>query len=103
MGPRVRRSEPDGPHLGWTWCRTARSWTRPADRSSRSRRSSIARPRGDGQLRHPGTEQIAEVHYKRPVTRWLQVTVDYQAIFDPGYNRDNGPVLVFGLRLHVQP
>ncbi len=58
---------------------------------------------GDGQLRHPGTEQIAEVYYKRPVTRWVQVTVDYQAIFNPGYNRDNGPVSVFGLRLHVQP
>ncbi len=57
---------------------------------------------GDGQLRHAGTEEIAEVYYKRAVARWLQVTVDYQAIFNPAYNRDNGPVSVLGLRLHVQ-
>ena len=57
---------------------------------------------GDGQLRHAGTEQIAEVYWKRPVAPWLQVTVDYQAIVNPAFNRDNGPVSVFGLRLHVQ-
>ncbi len=57
---------------------------------------------GDGQLRHPGTEQIAEAYYKRAVAPWLQVSVDYQAIFNPAYNRDNGPASIFGLRLHLQ-
>ena len=28
------------------------------------------------------------------------VTLDYQFITDPAYNRDRGPVSVFGVRLH---
>jgi high affinity Mn2+ porin len=30
------------------------------------------------------------------------VTFDYQFIENPGYNRDRGPVPVFGSRLHMQ-
>jgi high affinity Mn2+ porin len=30
------------------------------------------------------------------------VTFDYQFIDNPGYNRDRGPVSVFGTRLHMQ-
>ncbi len=30
------------------------------------------------------------------------VTLDYQFIVNPAYNRDRGPVSVFGARLHAQ-
>jgi high affinity Mn2+ porin len=30
------------------------------------------------------------------------VTADYQLIVNPGYNRDRGPVSVFGARLRAQ-
>jgi high affinity Mn2+ porin len=56
---------------------------------------------GDGQLPHPGLEQIIETYYTFPVYAW-RVTFDYQFIENPGYNRDRGPVSVFGTRLHFQ-
>jgi high affinity Mn2+ porin len=56
---------------------------------------------GDGQLPHPGLEQILETYYKLPVGSW-QVTGDYQFIVNPGYNRDRGPVSVISLRLRTQ-
>jgi hypothetical protein len=56
---------------------------------------------GDGQLPHPGLEQILETYYKLPVGSW-QVTGDYQFVVNPGYNRDRGPVSVVSLRLHTQ-
>ncbi len=56
---------------------------------------------GDGQLPHPGLEQILEIYYQFPLYAW-HVTFDYQFIENPGYNRDRGPVSVFGTRLHMQ-
>jgi high affinity Mn2+ porin len=56
---------------------------------------------GDGQLPHPGLEQILEAYYKLPVSSW-QVTGDYQFVANPGYNRDRGPVSIISLRLHTQ-
>jgi high affinity Mn2+ porin len=56
---------------------------------------------GDGQLPHPGLEQILEAYYKLPVGSW-QVTGDYQFVANPGYNRDRGPVSVISLRLRTQ-
>jgi high affinity Mn2+ porin len=56
---------------------------------------------GDGQLPHPGLEQIIETYYQFPLYTW-RVTFDYQLIENPGYNRDRGPVSVFGTRLHMQ-
>ena len=56
---------------------------------------------GDGALPHPGTEQIVEASYTwRPIGP-LAVTFDAQAIANPAYNRDRGPVGVLGLRLHA--
>jgi len=56
---------------------------------------------GDGQLPHPGLEQIIETYYQFPV--WFsRVTLDYQFIANPAYNRDRGPVSVLGARLHAQ-
>jgi high affinity Mn2+ porin len=56
---------------------------------------------GDGQLPHPGIEQILETYYTLPFYGW-KVTFDYQFITNPAYNRDRGPVSVFGTRLHFQ-
>jgi high affinity Mn2+ porin len=56
---------------------------------------------GDGQLPHPGLEQIMETYYQFPFYSW-KVTFDYQFINNPAYNRDRGPVSVFGTRLHFQ-
>lgn len=57
---------------------------------------------GDGQLPHPGLEQILEAYYDLTPWQWLYLTVDYQWVKDPGYNRDRGPVSILGLRMHVQ-
>ena len=57
---------------------------------------------GDGQLRNSGPEQIVETFYRFAVIRGVYVSADYQFINNPAYNRDRGPVSVFGGRLHVQ-
>jgi high affinity Mn2+ porin len=56
---------------------------------------------GDGQLPHPGNEGILETYYSFPVYA-SKVTLDYQFIVNPAYNRDRGPVSVLGLRVHTQ-
>jgi high affinity Mn2+ porin len=56
---------------------------------------------GDGQLPHPGPEQILETYYSFPLGP-LRATVDYQFFVNPAYNRDRGPVSVLGTRLHAQ-
>ena len=56
---------------------------------------------GDGKLPDPGDEQIVELYYAwRPLAA-IAVTLDYQHIANPGYNRERGPANVFGLRLHA--
>jgi high affinity Mn2+ porin len=57
---------------------------------------------GDGQLPHPGPEQILETWYSFALTHSVHVSFDYQFVSHPAYNRDRGPVSVFGLRLHGQ-
>jgi high affinity Mn2+ porin len=57
---------------------------------------------GDGRLPHPGPEQILETYYSLGLLDGLHATVDYQSVANPAYNRDRGPVNVFGLRLHAQ-
>ena len=56
---------------------------------------------GDGQLPHPGPEQIIEAYYSFPLGSW-KATGDYQLIVNPGYNRDRGPVSVLSGRLRRQ-
>jgi high affinity Mn2+ porin len=56
---------------------------------------------GDGQLPNPGSEKILETYYNFPLFS-TRVTLDYQLIVNPSYNRDRGPVSVFGLRVHAQ-
>jgi high affinity Mn2+ porin len=56
---------------------------------------------GDGRLPNPGSERIFETYYSFPVFA-AKVTLDYQLIVNPAYNRDRGPVSVLGLRVHSQ-
>jgi high affinity Mn2+ porin len=44
---------------------------------------------------------IMETYYSLP---WFatKITLDYQLVVNPGYNRDRGPASVFGVRLHTQ-
>ncbi|MBO9581869.1 MAG: carbohydrate porin [Sphingobium sp.] len=55
---------------------------------------------GDGRLPHPGAEFIGEAYYKLAVAKGLELSLDYQLIANPGYNRDRGPANVFALRVH---
>lgn len=55
---------------------------------------------GDGALNY-GREKILEGYYTAHVWRGTFVSFDLQHVNNPGYNRDRGPVLVPGLRLHV--
>ena len=57
---------------------------------------------GDGQLPHPGLEQIFETYYSYAISASTKVTFDYQLIVNPGYNTDRGPVNVFAGRFHTQ-
>ena len=57
---------------------------------------------GDGQLPHPGLEQIIETYYSYALTGLVRLTADYQLIVNPGYNTDRGPVNVFAGRMHMQ-
>ncbi len=57
---------------------------------------------GDGQLPHPGPEQIVEAYYSWKPLKCVTMTLDYQHIANPGYNRDRGPANVLALRLHAE-
>ena len=56
----------------------------------------------DAKVPHPGVEAIGEIYYDWKPLKPVDVTLDYQIIGNPGYNRDRGPAHVFGLRLHAQ-
>ena len=56
---------------------------------------------GDGRL-HRRPETIVETYYALQLFGWLAISVDYQFIDNPGYNRDRGPVSVVSLRGHLE-
>ena len=51
-------------------------------------------------LPHPGTETIGEVYYDLAAHKGIDLTLDYQRVTNPGYNRDRGPANVLALRVH---
>jgi high affinity Mn2+ porin len=57
---------------------------------------------GDGKLPHPGAEEILETYYDAELLPHAQLTLDYQYIENPAYNRDRGPVSVWAVRFHAQ-
>ena len=55
---------------------------------------------GDGKLNY-GHETIIESYYNAKLLKFLRLSFDYQFVKNPGYNKDRGPVHVFGLRGNV--
>jgi high affinity Mn2+ porin len=56
---------------------------------------------GDGALNY-GPEQILEVYYNVAVIKGIFVTVDFQEVINPAYNRDRGPVSIGTVRVHYE-
>jgi high affinity Mn2+ porin len=56
---------------------------------------------GDGRLAY-GLETIVEFYYQARFFKSLFVSFDSQFVDNPGYNRDRGPVSIFGVRGHVE-
>ena len=56
---------------------------------------------GDENLNY-APEMIAEFMYLFKLKKYpLQITPDYQFVINPAYNKDRGPVHVFGARVHI--
>ena len=55
---------------------------------------------GDGRLNY-GPEEIVELYYNCELRDGLNLTLDFQGVNHPAYNRDRGPVAVWGLRVHL--
>ena len=56
---------------------------------------------GDGNLNY-GRENIIEAYYNAKMWHGVYASFDLQRIWDPGYNRDRGPVLAGAVRLHLE-
>lgn len=57
---------------------------------------------GDGKLPRYGLEQIFETYYSAKLIDAVELAVNFQRVIHPAYNRDRGPVSIFGLRLHTE-
>jgi len=55
---------------------------------------------GDGKLNY-GYESILELYYGAYLFQNFWLSPDYQFILNPAYNKDRGPINVFGVRAHV--
>ncbi len=55
---------------------------------------------GDGKLPHAGHEDVLETYYELALSA-VHVTLDYQWVGNPAYNRDRGPVSIFAVRVHL--
>ena len=55
---------------------------------------------GDGRLNY-GREEVSETYYNVHVVSGLYMGVQLSFINNPGYNRDRGPVVVPGVRAHM--
>ena len=56
---------------------------------------------GDGRLNY-GRENIIESYYTAHVWHGVNASIDVQQVWNPGYNRDRGPVFVGSFRLHLE-
>jgi len=57
---------------------------------------------GDGKLPHYGAESIMEAYYLFHLDRLLGISLDYQFVGNPAYNRDRGPVNIGAVRVHFE-
>lgn len=57
---------------------------------------------GDGRLPNAGPERIVEAYYSLSVFTFARVSLDYQFVSNPAYNRDRGPVSVVSVRMNAQ-
>ncbi len=55
---------------------------------------------GDGRLNY-GREEVSETYYNAHLISGLYMAVQLSFVNNPGYNRDRGPVVVPGVRAHV--
>jgi len=90
-------------------------WRRPNDRLglagvingiSQDQRNFLARGGngfiiGDGKLNYQ-SEKVLEVYYSIRATLNIYITLDYQYIWNMGYNADRGNIGVWGIRSHVE-
>ena len=56
---------------------------------------------GDGRLNY-GDEHIFEAYYSLVPFKGASISLDWQHIRNPGYNRDRGPVNIGSIRLHYE-
>jgi len=54
---------------------------------------------GDGNLNY-SPEKVMEAFYDFKICRNLFTTLDYQWVINPAFNKDRGPVSIFGARIH---
>jgi len=104
-------------HFSFGWDLRGDLWERPRDKwgvafvmdglSRRHRQylslGGLGFVLGDGNLSY-GPEQVMETYYTFPVPiePGVFAAFDFQYINNPGYNRARGPVIVPGVRLHVE-
>jgi high affinity Mn2+ porin len=55
---------------------------------------------GDGSL-HASTEEVLDAFYRASLASFAAVTFEVEHYWNPAFNRDRGPLTVFGLRLHA--
>jgi high affinity Mn2+ porin len=55
---------------------------------------------GDGSL-HASTEEVLDAFYRASLASFAAVTFEVEHYRNPAFNRDRGPLTVFGLRLHA--
>jgi len=93
---------------------SGRRWSRPVDVAGAAlvvndissafktylARGGVGLTIGDGALPRSGAETVFETYYSYALASAFRVSVDYQVIANPAYNRDRGPVSIIGLRLH---
>jgi high affinity Mn2+ porin len=56
---------------------------------------------GDGKLNYE-PEELLEAFYNVQIAKGINFTSDIQAINNPAYNADRGPVFVWGIRIHLE-
>lgn len=57
---------------------------------------------GDGKLPHYGLESIVEAYYLFQFNKLLGISLDYQFVANPAYNKDRGPVNLGAVRVHFE-